>query len=297
MVAVSICMTNYNTAEVIRKSLDSVLSLLDGLDFEVVAVDNFSTDGSSEILRDYARAHRNVTVVQKRCLRGMGWQTAFERSSGNLVVFAACDTVYNRHWRELIDLFLRDRYDFGLTAVFTEICPRPLLRAVGGWRNLQYWEDVDLRARLAARGAWRGYPVVCGENLKRIAAVDRFEKAYRLYRRIHDKMLVATWMPVRLYVQGYAASIVQRPGRRKVFRIAYYMPLVLAAIVVSRLRKHAFRREGVDAVILNDSRWFIDLGLVSPEELGTSVSKYDTKEGCEDALRRGDFTFLPGFYD
>ena len=46
---VSIIIVNYNTLKVTAQCLDSIFRLTYGLSFEVILVDNASTDGSKEI--------------------------------------------------------------------------------------------------------------------------------------------------------------------------------------------------------------------------------------------------------
>ena len=290
-------MTNYNTADVIERCFDSILNALDAIDYEIIVVDNMSGDGSFEWLAMLSRQNPRVRLIRKRCLRGMGWQTAFRASSAPTIAIAACDTVYNDAWRRLIARFLEERFSFGIIAVLGEVYPRGELDSVGGWRNLQYWEDVDLRARLASIGSLRIYPVVCGQNLKRTPASNRTEQIYRLYRKIHDKILVATWIPARFYLVGYARAILRQGGTRAFVRLPYYLSILTLAILVARAQRRGFQARGVDARILNAKNYAIDLGLVPRQELAAATSQYDSFEGCRDALARGDFGFLPGFYD
>jgi glycosyltransferase involved in cell wall biosynthesis len=50
----SICITNYNSASSTKQSLESILTQLDKR-FEIIVVDNRSTDGSLEILKEYQK--------------------------------------------------------------------------------------------------------------------------------------------------------------------------------------------------------------------------------------------------
>src|SRR5947209_18332227 len=132
-----------------------------------------SGDGPFEWLAMLSRQNPRVRLIRKRCLRGMGWQTAFRASSAPTIAIAACDTVYNDAWRRLIARFLDERFSFGIIAVLGEVYPRGELDRVGRWRNVQYWEDVDLGARLASLGSLGVDPVECGQNQKGSRASDR----------------------------------------------------------------------------------------------------------------------------
>ncbi len=61
---VSVVMSVYNGQRYLSTSLDSVLSQ-DGVDFEVVVVDDGSTDGSAGILSAYARRDQRVRVLRQ----------------------------------------------------------------------------------------------------------------------------------------------------------------------------------------------------------------------------------------
>src|SRR2546428_13910234 len=80
----SICVTHYNNAPTLRQSLDCVLNQIDDR-FEVIIVDNLSSDGSANILQDYSLREK-ITLIRRRCSRGRARQTAFENSSGDYVI-------------------------------------------------------------------------------------------------------------------------------------------------------------------------------------------------------------------
>ena len=80
----SVCITNYNSIDTIRSSLESILSLLDD-SFEVIVCDNYSNDGSRQVLEEYALKGR-ITLIVEHCSRGKGRQTAFESSQGKYII-------------------------------------------------------------------------------------------------------------------------------------------------------------------------------------------------------------------
>jgi len=69
----------------VRGSLDSVLNQLDDR-FEVIVVDQNSTDGSRRILERYAQKGAISLYHQKVRNRGLGRQLAFEKSSGDYII-------------------------------------------------------------------------------------------------------------------------------------------------------------------------------------------------------------------
>lgn len=151
MVEYSFMSTMYNNANRLKLCLDSVLAALTGLDFEIIIVDNYSTDGSLEILKEYARLNNNIKILRCKCARGLGRQIAFKNSKGKYVVTIDTDTEYQTE--KLRNFLLAHNQNktnpyvvktWGSFVVY----PRHLLEEVGGWRKYNMSEDMDLLARL-----------------------------------------------------------------------------------------------------------------------------------------------------
>ena len=53
----SICITNFNSKNTLKRCLDSIICQIDS-NFEIIISDNFSNDGSAEILEEYAQTGR-----------------------------------------------------------------------------------------------------------------------------------------------------------------------------------------------------------------------------------------------
>jgi glycosyltransferase involved in cell wall biosynthesis len=292
----SICMTNYNTADVLRKSMDSILSKINTDEFEIIIVDSNSTDGSLEILKEYQKKFPNFTIIEKKCLRGRGRQIAFEHSKGDIIITADNDTVYNDLWMKVIRYHEKNRLDYGLSMLFSQVYPRKILEEVGGWKNLQYLEDAELWSRLAKIGKYHTYPVVPGENLKRAPRSTPFERTYRIYRKMHDRMAIFTHIPLYMYLNGYNKELRKNyRGKGYLLRFVYYSSLLIVAKMVSSLRR-VFVEYG-DVEYTKTEKVLIDLKLTETENLKIEGQGCDTFEDCVEAYKKGDFGFLPGFYD
>ena len=61
----SIYGTVYNNAKYIRNCLASLIQALPDFDedYELVIVDNYSTDGTFKILKNFAKEHKNVICI------------------------------------------------------------------------------------------------------------------------------------------------------------------------------------------------------------------------------------------
>jgi len=147
-----------NEAETVKASVDSVLELSKYRKLQVGVADNMSRDGSQDVLRRFEQDGQ-ITLVAQRCSRGAGRQLAFEATTGDYVLgHMDCDDVFDAKGLDsLIELY---HSSFEGMVMMTQktgsdeasnitIAPRPLLKELGGWRDLNWGEDWDLWARAA----------------------------------------------------------------------------------------------------------------------------------------------------
>jgi len=199
----SICVTCRNEAKTIRASLDSILDQIDDR-FEVVVVDSESTDGTLEILREYAERGK-IKLIIKKCSRGRGRQIAFENSNGEYVIsnldmddviapkLSKLMEFYHRKCEGKLLLTISDPQDRGIQNV--TVAPRLLILQIGGWRNLQYGEDWDIWSRAAKIGKYcftafnliekHGTHPERQKPLRKLKLrIGKYVDAYRLGRRV-----------------------------------------------------------------------------------------------------------------
>ena len=88
---VSIIIVNYNTLHVLRPCLDSIIEQTTGLDYEIIVVDNGSTDGSIEMLADDKR----VLFIPTGENLGFGKANnkGLEHAKGKYIFFLNSDTL------------------------------------------------------------------------------------------------------------------------------------------------------------------------------------------------------------
>jgi glycosyltransferase involved in cell wall biosynthesis len=65
MIKYSVIIPVYNIEKYIRKSVESVLDKENGTEFEVILVDDGSTDSSGEICDTLAKENRRVRVIHQ----------------------------------------------------------------------------------------------------------------------------------------------------------------------------------------------------------------------------------------
>ncbi len=101
---VSIIIVNYNTCNLLRECLSSILQHTHGLDFEIIVIDNASNDGSREMLeKEFPQ------VVRIYNPRNIGFAAAnnqgIKRATGNYILLLNSDT-------RIIGDAIRATYDF-----------------------------------------------------------------------------------------------------------------------------------------------------------------------------------------
>jgi glycosyltransferase involved in cell wall biosynthesis len=194
----SVCMTCYNEASTVRESLNSLLDQLDD-DYEVVIIDNYSEDGTYEVLKEFEKLH-GVKVVQEKSSRGQGREFALEHASGQYVIANLdLDDVFHPVLKEIVKGY-HAKAEGMVLAIFNSspppdldtgwvqnitISPRELLGTLGGWRNLDLFEDWDLwsRADRVQKYAWSSFRFASNVTLhpETKHAVSRLKSRYQRY--------------------------------------------------------------------------------------------------------------------
>jgi len=195
----SVCMTCFNEAPTVMQSLRSLLTQLDS-NFEVVIVDNFSTDGTYDILQDFQRGY-GVRVIQRRCSRGIGRQVAFEYASGDYVIANMdLDDLFLPVLNQIISRY-HDKAEGKMLAIFNSkpppnmtsdwvqnitIAPRQLVAAIGGWRDLNVFEDWDIwnRANKEHLYGWTSFKFAKNATVhpEPRNPIDKLRERYGRYR-------------------------------------------------------------------------------------------------------------------
>jgi glycosyltransferase involved in cell wall biosynthesis len=221
MVKYSICVTNYNARHTLRQCLESVLSQID-VDFEVVVSDNFSTDGSREILEDYAR-NGKIKLIIEHSNRGRGRQIAFENSNGDYIISGIdTDDVIKPVLKDVLRLYHEKHEGYMLSFGTIHIIPRHLVIATGGWRDLQWGEDIDFTNRIVSMGKSHYFPDVArivGKKgrLKRgfLRTVKErylyYQCRYKIGLGVLDEVKADYWYkrPIQLLIAIFALAVLK----------------------------------------------------------------------------------------
>jgi len=226
----SICITHFNQVLTVEKSLRSVLDQIDE-EFEVVVVDQTSTDGSSDILERFARDGVIHLYHQTVRNRGLGRQLAFEMSKGELIVAQIdMDDVYRPVLRDLLATYEANQPGRVLRVVNDQkrgavtIAPRSFLSDIGGWPDLNYVEDRWIWGRAAERGLylWTRYPLYSKITESREKR-DFLDRTVRVYGILRDRIRIGakahpskySWPMVPF---AYLSAKSSKPLSRPVFK-------------------------------------------------------------------------------
>ena len=123
MYKVSVIIPIYNAETTIRKAIDSVLNQSIGFDnIELILVDDKSTDGSRQIIEDYANKYNNINVIcldENSGLPGKPRNIGIDNSTSEYIIFLDADDEYLPHALELYyDTITQEGSDFVMGSHF-----------------------------------------------------------------------------------------------------------------------------------------------------------------------------------
>ncbi len=154
MVLISVYGTVFNNAYILRESLNSLMNSLEykNIDYEIVVVDNYSTDGTWNILKEFKEKYpRKIKIFRSRSSRGKGRDIALKYTNGDLVFYVDFDCVFDKLLGILVDKLRRiisrnEIWNNGFTHRDT------MINIIGGWKDLNFGEDWEMYARAITRG-------------------------------------------------------------------------------------------------------------------------------------------------
>ena len=114
----SVVVPVYNVADYVAASLDSILHqpLREVCGIEVIVVDDGSTDGSAEIVKEIAASEPRVTLItQPNCGVSIARQTGIDAATGDLLTFVDPDDILPRDaWSSMVRSLRRTGSDFAV---------------------------------------------------------------------------------------------------------------------------------------------------------------------------------------
>lgn len=115
---VSVCLITYNQAKFIREAIESVLMQQTSFDFEVILADDYSSDGTREIVQEYARKDSRVKPIlrDKNVGPGINFLEMLAAGKGKYIAYLEGDD----YWTDPLRLqkqadFLEHNPDYNMT--------------------------------------------------------------------------------------------------------------------------------------------------------------------------------------
>ncbi|HEY3294324.1 MAG TPA: glycosyltransferase [bacterium] len=205
--SVSIIIPARNEARVLERTLKSLLHQNYKGWWEVVVVDDRSTDGTAAILQDFVQSSDRVRVLTvtvpypvspKKNALALG----IRESRGEIIVTTDADCTYDRSWLSTMVSHMTE--DTGVVAGLT-VFDLPEA-AVPAWQKIQ-WLDFFAQQLLAAGAAGAGVPSSCnGSNL-----------AYR--RSVYEQ--IAGFGSIATLVSGDDVLFAQRVSKLTSWKVVF----------------------------------------------------------------------------
>ncbi len=189
-------------ASMVLAALNTCASLTD--DYEVIVVENGSTDYTVEVLQDLARTHERLRISTHRGALGYGGalRLGFKLSSKEFIFYTDGDAQYDAHELALLVTALRPEVD--VVQGYKIARHDPIFRIVIG--RVYHW-IVKLAFGLPIRDT------DCDFRLIRRSALERFTLKsttgtfpVELVKKLHDSGALFAEVPVHHYHRAYGRS-------------------------------------------------------------------------------------------
>jgi len=115
---ISIVILSYNRVEELRRSLNELCSLTENPEYQLVIVDNFSSDGSQELLKGYHKRYPDMVCVYNTDNLGVsgGRNSGYRLATGELILNLDEDTHINLNDIQVLKNFLLHSPETGIVS-------------------------------------------------------------------------------------------------------------------------------------------------------------------------------------
>lgn len=171
---ISVVIPAYNEAQVIEKTLASLTSQDFSGEFEVIVVDNNSTDNTAEVVRQFQHKLNLKIIQEPQQGRGAARAAGFAKAQGDIICSTDADTILPSNWLTEITKPLKTPGVIATAGTCKINEGTPLQNAMFNW----------LQPRVAKLFEWRHtYPCLTGSS----AAVKKeiYEQSGGFHRELN----------------------------------------------------------------------------------------------------------------
>ncbi len=165
----SIIIPVYNEKNTLPELMPKIQAVGLGLEKEIIFVDDGSTDGSRDLLGEYAKKGHKVILLEKNMGKGRAIQKGFEAAQGDIVLIQDADLEYDpKDYQTLLQPILDGDADVVYGSRFVTVFPRRILYFNHYLANkfLTFFSNVFTGLNLSDMET--GYKVFTGKALKEI---------------------------------------------------------------------------------------------------------------------------------
>ena len=215
---ISILIPAYNEEEFLGEVLERVLNarLPDGIDREVIVVDDGSTDGTGDIAIEAARRHNGVVGVLRHPQnrgKGAAVRTALAAARGELAIIQDADLEYDpRDYGKLLAPLVEGRADVVYGTRFAVGAERRVLYFWHAVANRWFTLLANLASNLNLTDVWTGYKAFRTELVRSIPLrCDGFAFEVELTVKLAQREAVIYETPIRYHGRTYEEGKKVRP--------------------------------------------------------------------------------------
>ncbi|MEM3552953.1 MAG: glycosyltransferase [Candidatus Bathyarchaeia archaeon] len=265
MTLTSIYGTVYNNVKYIKRCLDSLVKALPNFDdeYELVIVDNYSTDGTFKILKKFCEMHKNVKLFRTRCTRGKGRDIALRNTSGEYVCTIDFDNIFEKEFGIILEKLKRVCTHGTFWSPYGFSTRKTCIEIIGGWKDLNYGEDWEFWARTIATGVI--FKKICIPNFSQTENVKareaRYAKGFSFYNR-KVRNIIDT-------IRGCNFNLSKEEFLIKKFTLTAFLALVLFPILKPLAFKYDEKLSNIEFIYKNEQ-------LLFPEDFGLPINWFFT---------------------
>lgn len=116
-VDLSIVVPVYNYVEIIKANIDAILNQKTRYNYELIIIDDGSTDGAGEVIKQYENNSKVKLIYQKNAGIGVARNTGINNAVGKYLMFVDCDDIVHDDIVEtLLNKAYSDDYDMVMCA-------------------------------------------------------------------------------------------------------------------------------------------------------------------------------------